>query len=494
YIAGLCAVAFIAGCSNSGEKNPVAGELGPGTEVIGKVVDETGQPVAEALAVLRPSYHKADTTAALAKRAVDSAATYTDDAGVFIFREIDSGAYRIEVIKQGPSGEATAALFSFFADDSMQTLDLHTDTVLPVVTLNGAIDTTGFRGLFSGFVFAAGLDKAARCSGSGSFSIAGLPQDELIELVVGAQSGTIVMDSSVAVSTKGVSPIRIPPIPFPVEYIRDTLAVRALLDTNNLRDTGVLSVVHITGVKIDTLWLDTLALKVIPSSIGELGDLAGFYCTGNVISTLPDEFAQCRSLKTLDLANNNLTAIPDAVFILDSLVNLYLTHNEIDSIPLLISSLVNLETFYIQTNYIRKIPPELFSLPNLKQLSFARNRLSSLPSETGQCITLEKLSISDNRIDSLPQEICNLVNLEELLCGKNLLESIPSCLGTFSGLFSIEVHENELISFPGELVSNLYISHLRVDHNRLCSPAVPDSVRSWFDIMQPGWDTTQVCQ
>ncbi|MBD3420185.1 MAG: hypothetical protein GF398_08725 [Chitinivibrionales bacterium] len=494
YILGLIAAAWLIGCNNGGGSNPVAGELGPGTEVIGKVVDTNGQPVAQALAVLRRADHLAVTAGAPAKRAVDSTSTYTDDAGVFIFKEIDSGEYRIEVLKQYNSGEDIAALFSFSANDSIQSLDLHTDTVLPVITLNGSIDTTGFRGLFSGYIFAPGLDKAAQCSGDGSFSLDGIPQHQSIDFYITAQTGTVFLDSSLRVSTRGISPIQIPEVVFPIEYARDTLAVRTILDTNGHITLSVTAVAGFSGTIVDILRLDTMALTVLPASIGELSELKTLFCEGNVLAGLPDELASCISLRHVGLSNNNFSSIPDVIFSLDSLRHLEIASNEIDSVPRSITSLVNLETFYIQTNYISEIPPELFGLPHLKHLSFAKNRVLSLPPETGQCTTLVKLSISDNRIDSLPKELCSLVNLQEFLCGRNLLDSIPSCLGTLPDLFSIELHENELVSFPIEFVSNYSISHLKVDHNRLCSPAVPDSVRSWFDIKQPGWDTTQVCQ
>jgi Leucine-rich repeat (LRR) protein len=178
----------------------------------------------------------------------------------------------------------------------------------------------------------------------------------------------------------------------------DSLAVRSLLDANNLTDTPVSSVITIDPVsgrvsclnladkKLTELtsdlgslselkYLDIRDNKIseLPAEIGYLSSLTELLADTNMLTTLPFELCYCDSLRLLSLQRNRLNDFHKE-FTRLKLENLDLRHNIIQKLPNEIGSMVRLRTLHIDYNYIETLPQSITSM-HLKDFSCAQNQL-----------------------------------------------------------------------------------------------------------------------
>lgn len=117
--------------------------------------------------------------------------------------------------------------------------------------------------------------------------------------------------------------------------------------------------------------------------------LLGFYCTDNLITTLPAQLPS--QLIELKCEDNQLTALPSLP---NSLELLFCSGNHIVFLPLLPDSLNSLTCNDNLIISLPSLPPSLSSLHcNINQLT----KLPALPA------TLQKLTVSNNLISSLPE-------------------------------------------------------------------------------------------
>ncbi|KAI9889880.1 MAG: RAM signaling network component [Vezdaea aestivalis] len=119
----------------------------------------------------------------------------------------------------------------------------------------------------------------------------------------------------------------------------------------------------------------------------------------NQIMTLPPKFAECTSLRYLNLKSNLLQEFPQAVCRLKAL-----------------------EILDLRSNKLRQIPGEIRCLTSLKVLSIQANRIEKLPSCLGEMPVLQCVRFSDNPISFPPPEILALDPSERPLDFGNQLE------------------------------------------------------------------------
>ena len=176
-----------------------------------------------------------------------------------------------------------------------------------------------------------------------------------------------------------------------------------------------------------------------------------------------------KSLKSLWLANNQITTIPNKVFSgLSKLKTLDLRGNQISTLSKeAFSGLSKLETLDLYGNQLTELPKEVFSgLSNLKTLRLDHNKLTELPKEVFSGLSkLETLNLVENKLTELPKEVFSgLSNLKELYLAGNWLTELPK--EVFSGLsnlkelylFANHFKEDEI---PG--LSNLRARGVRIE-------------------------------
>ena len=229
------------------------------------------------------------------------------------------------------------------------------------------------------------------------------------------------------------------------DYTRDSLAVRAILDSNGLDSITVASVTDSSEGRIWRLKLRAKNLTTIPPAIGNL--------TG---------------LKELELRNNTITTIPPETGNLTELTRLYLSFNNLTSLPPDIGNLTKLTILYIFFNELTTLPSEIGSLTHLTMLCIEGNHLTSLPDEIGNLLTLGCLTADENDLTSIPPEIGNLANLAEL-----------------------NLARNDLTTLPDSIVKLTPSVKLDLGYNRLDNMNLSDTVIAWADIYDPDWRDTQ---
>lgn len=146
-------------------------------------------------------------------------------------------------------------------------------------------------------------------------------------------------------------------------------------------------------------------LTVFPLEILSLKEtLEVLDLTGNQLSELPDELAECSKLRIIFCSENNFTALPEVL----------------GNCPAL--SMVG-----FKANRISVVSPQ--SLPaNLRWLILTDNAIERLPDELGQCTALQKLMLAGNRLTELPESLANCQRLELLRIAANRLETLPEWL------------------------------------------------------------------
>lgn len=229
------------------------------------------------------------------------------------------------------------------------------------------------------------------------------------------------------------------------DFTRDSLAVRAILDSNGLDSITVASVIDSSEGRIWRLKLRAKNLTTIPPEIGNL-----------------------TNLEELELRNNNLTSIPPEIGNLTNLTRLYLSFNNLTNLPPDIENLTKLTILYIFFNELTGLPPEIGSLTNLTMLCIEDNRLTSLPSDIGNLIKLGCLTVDENDLTGIPPEIGNLANLAEL-----------------------NLARNDLISLPDSIVKLAPTVKLDLGYNKLENTNLSDTVIAWADKYDPDWRDTQ---
>lgn len=226
-------------------------------------------------------------------------------------------------------------------------------------------------------------------------------------------------------------------------YACDSLAVRAILDSNELFDIPVNSVswVDTTINRVYELKLygygskknisDTL--KILPEDIGELTKLRSLYLANNRLITLPNAIENLSILRLLDLSNNRLTTLPVSFWKLTNLQILSLSNNRLTSIPDAIRNFTKLSLLYLNYNQLTTLPNAIGNLAVLlRTLSLSNNQLINLPDAFGDLIYLTFLNLTDNQLTALPGSIYKITNLQTLHLSLNNLCSLTPIVETWA--------------------------------------------------------------
>ena len=126
---------------------------------------------------------------------------------------------------------------------------------------------------------------------------------------------------------------------------------------------------------------------------------------------LANQFTQ--KLKTLYLANTEVTTLPDCIGNLPSLTSLYIYENKLTCLPDSIGDLANLTLLNLSNNELTTLPDSLRNLTALNELDLSSNQLATLPKCIKNLSELRKLYLGDNKLAQLPNGILSLPKLEE---------------------------------------------------------------------------------
>ncbi|XP_043267748.1 toll-like receptor Tollo [Venturia canescens] len=123
--------------------------------------------------------------------------------------------------------------------------------------------------------------------------------------------------------------------------------------------------------------------------------------SGNLLSEVPGAVRELRSLKTLDLGNNNIARIDKESFAgLDELYGLRLVDNKLENVSReAFSSLPALQVLNLASNMIRHVEQSAFaSNPMLRAIRLDGNELTEIRGAFTSLSTLVWLNVSDNKL------------------------------------------------------------------------------------------------
>ncbi|KAJ3413353.1 hypothetical protein HDV05_008135 [Chytridiales sp. JEL 0842] len=163
-------------------------------------------------------------------------------------------------------------------------------------------------------------------------------------------------------------------------------------------------------------WIGDLQLTTIPQAISQLPNLEFLTIHNNTaLSSIPPFLSTMRTLKLLDLWNNNIREFPS-----------------------FIGDMISLESLGMSQNPLRAPIPDLSRLVNLKELYlYDSQMIGSIPASIGGLRSLETLQLSRNFLE-IPTTLVNLPNATYIdLSSNQLTGNIPTGFGSV-GVVNVE--------------------------------------------------------
>lgn len=213
---------------------------------------------------------------------------------------------------------------------------------------------------------------------------------------------------------------------------------------------------------LQSLSLASNGLRSVPVvALRQLRLLSQLDLSSNYIKFVPDNAFVTLRLKTLKMAENNLTVSDNALRGLEtSLKNLNLKGCQLKSIPLAVRDLQGLAFLDLAQNNLRTIEPgSLQRLNALTALNLERNVIQKLHRDVflGVNDTLSSLSMLNNLLTEFPVEaIRSLPELRVLDLGFNLIRVIPTtAFKETKDLTLLALDGNPMAFIPEEAISHL---------------------------------------
>jgi hypothetical protein len=395
-------------CTGGGTGSEIEGRCA----IEGLAVYENGKPVQGAIVRMRPAHFLVLDPSA----APFSYDAFTDQKGMFYFNTVGVDSYTIEINKSGKYGCILPLVI---------TLENEIPIVIPKVELKptgsiqGRINLPFTDDSLRPLICIYGLDYLEKAQVTQEFAFTGIPAgtynlriipSKVCNLILELQNVKVSSDSTTDVGTLNLS------LP---QFFRgcdswecDSLAVRSLLDSNQLNDVDVRSVVRTDTVssRVTGLYLAGMKISKLTKNIGSLSKLKQLNLNNNTISKLPHEIGYLSCLTELLADSNNLQRLPDEIGFCDSLTTLSIRSNNI---------------FELSAEYI---------IPRLVKLDISNNHLQAIPDAVGQMSYLRYLNIENNELVNLPRSILTL-NLFEFSFRYNRLCSVSENIGTWIARF-----------------------------------------------------------
>ncbi|HXF90644.1 MAG TPA: leucine-rich repeat domain-containing protein [Candidatus Nitrosotenuis sp.] len=164
----------------------------------------------------------------------------------------------------------------------------------------------------------------------------------------------------------------------------------------------ILSILKTTKPTTDSLELDDIPVKTLPSKIATFTQLSKLSLKKDSLEEFPKVLKELRQLKELNLSQNQISIIPG-----------------------IINHFKALELLNLEENAIIELPSELYELENLRKLNLGYNNISTISPDIGKLKNLRVLNLAGNNLYSIPEEILDLPHLTELHLEGNVHLFIP---------------------------------------------------------------------
>ncbi|XP_059164436.1 uncharacterized protein LOC131947287 isoform X2 [Physella acuta] len=264
-----------------------------------------------------------------------------------------------------------------------------------------------------------------------------------------------------------------------LEFLPETVFINSDLDTlilrhNALKERPIEEDIYTIG------WLDDLPrftglrslnladnqLTSFPASLCQIRSLMELNLASNKLDEIPAQIAELTNLQILHLHNNRLTSLPEELTLMKKLAVVVLAFNKFSQIPTLLlqpkQALFLVDSIIMAGNHITRLPPDqLAYMARTKKIDLRLNQLQIMPAETVKFQSLEHVThvdIRDNQVTEL--DFRSLRCLEYLNCDRNLIKTMQLNGSALKHLYAAHNFLQSLMISPKpEWVVNMDISY-----------------------------------
>lgn len=179
----------------------------------------------------------------------------------------------------------------------------------------------------------------------------------------------------------------------------------------------------------------------------------------NLLTVLPDNIHQLRSLETLEVQTTPPRTPPPAR---PQTCKPLSTH--------LGKKLMSERNSQVRANRLQELPANVCNLPALRHLRVRENKLQQIPEAIGSIATLEEMEVSINRISVIPTSVTALAKLQLLDAHDNRLKEFPDNARAMSSLTVLCLSDNRIRHLREELGLCPALRSLEAPHNPLLDP------------------------
>ncbi|GFR82039.1 PH domain leucine-rich repeat-containing protein phosphatase 1 [Elysia marginata] len=188
-----------------------------------------------------------------------------------------------------------------------------------------------------------------------------------------------------------------------------------------------------------------------------------------------DDLPRFNCMRSLNLADNQLTSFPLSLTNIRSLVELNLASNKLEEVPAQIAELVNLQVLHLHNNMLSSLPEELGQMRNLAVVVLAFNRFAHVPafllqSQLIHC-KVDSVIMAGNQISRLPAEhLGNMSHIKKIDLRLNRLQLLPTETAKFHSLEHVthmDIRENQVTDLDVRAIRHL--EYLNCERNNMRS-------------------------
>lgn len=343
----FCIITLLS-CSRESPMRITGGSSGTEVSAVsGFLFDIDGNPVANAIVRIRPEDYIVDSATSESYRKSHSIRdTITDENGLFSVEAILPNVYTIEA----SAGDSISTLLSIHVEPGKSSYQLAPDTLLPMSWVNGMIHIE-YDDRAVGRVQVFGLERAALSDSNGNFAIM-LPKGPYIFHVgvappkqPGFPSSHIgTMDIKLDVGTGerrdiGSFNLELQPVQPCFDGTCDSIVLRAILDTLGFTNLPLDSFCTRQNGRIVSVSFRNRTVAFIPRDMVKLMSVTFLDLGKTQITALFSDIGIMRNIETLFLDSNNLEMLPVEIGKLDQCTNLNLSANNLQFLPPIVTFL-----------------------------------------------------------------------------------------------------------------------------------------------------------
>ena len=212
-------------------------------------------------------------------------------------------------------------------------------------------------------------------------------------------------------------------------------------------------------------------IKTLPNCLFKNLEIEILFLAKNEIEFISlNAFGAIKSIKTLDLSQNNLNSIE--TFELNNLTKLILSKNQLSCIKkILFKGLINLDYLMLDYNLIQIIEPDSFiDLNNLKYLYLDNNKIKHIENLAFSGLNmLDTLNLSYNYLEVINQNMFSMLhNLTVLILDSNIINSIDQAAFVyFKNLTTLSLNNNFLDCSNNFIEYLVNLEELKMENNRI---------------------------